>query len=139
MVPTAQQLTVIFFYLAAGVLTSSAESPFKFESTPGKLPKEVVPRHYAIRLQPDLEKFITTGKVDIKIEVLKPAREIVLNALDMEIIKAAITAPKAIPLEPKADAEAQTVSFALPETLAPGKYIEFTGHLRESVLERNSK
>jgi len=44
--------------------------------------------------------------------------------------------PKTIPLEPKADAEAQTVSFALPETLAPGKYslsIEFTGHLREQA------
>ena len=91
MVPTTQQLTVIFFYLAAGVLTSSAESPFKFESTPGKLPKDVVPRHYAIRLQPDLERFVTTGKVDINIEVLKPAREIVLNALDMEITRAAIT------------------------------------------------
>src|SRR2546427_10930253 len=102
MVPTTQQLMVIFFYLAAaGVLTSSAESPFKFESTPGKLPKDVVPRHYAIRLQPDLEKFIMTGKVDINIEVLKPAREIVLNALDLEITKAAITAPKRIPLEPK--------------------------------------
>src|SRR5258706_12072674 len=83
MVSTPQRLTVIFFYLAASLLTSSAESPFKFESTPGKLPKGVVPRHYAIRLQPDLEKFITIGKVDINIEVLKPAREIVLNALDL--------------------------------------------------------
>ncbi|HWX18604.1 MAG TPA: M1 family metallopeptidase [Candidatus Binatia bacterium] len=136
MVSTTQPLTVIFFYLAASLLTSSAESPFKFESTPGKLPKDVVPRHYAIRLQPDLEKFVTTGKVDINIDVLKPAREIVLNALDLEITKAAITAPKTIPLESKADAEAQTVSFGLSETLAPGKYsltIEFTGHLREQA------
>src|SRR6266446_1087715 len=91
MVRMTQQLAVILFYLAASVLTSSAESPFKFESTPGKLPKDVVPRHYAIRLQPDLERFVTTGKVDINIEVLKPAREIVLNALDMEITRAAIT------------------------------------------------
>jgi len=101
MAPTIQKLRVIFFYLAAGVLTSSAESPFKFESTRGKLPKNVVPRHYAINLQPDLENFITTGKVDINIEVLKPTREIVINALDLEITKAAITAPRTIPLEPK--------------------------------------
>jgi len=65
--PMTRQLTG--FLLSCGrLLTSSAESPFKFESTPGKLPKDVVPRHYAIRLQPDLEKFITTGKVDINLE-----------------------------------------------------------------------
>jgi aminopeptidase N len=113
-----------------------AESQFKFESTPGKLPKDIVPRHYAIHLQPDMEKFVTTGKVDVEIEVLKPTRQIVLNALDMEISKAAIIVPKTIPLEPKVDSEAQTVSFALPETLARGKYslhIEFAGHLREQA------
>jgi aminopeptidase N len=136
MIPTSHRLIVIFFCLAASVLTSSSESPFKFESTPGKLPKDIVPRHYAIHLHPDLEKLVTSGTVDIDIEVLKPARQIVLNALDMEITKAAITAPKAVPLEAKVDSDAQTVSFALPETLAPGKYslhVEFTGHLREQA------
>lgn len=126
----------LFFCLAAWALRASAESPFKFESTPGKLPKNIVPRHYAIHLRPDLEKFTTTGKIEIDIEVLTPARQIVLNALDMEITKASITAPKTIPLEPKFDADAQTVSFELPETLSPGKYslsIEFTGHLREQA------
>ncbi len=119
-----------------GVLESFAASLFKFESTPGKLPKDIVPRHYAIHLKPDLEKFITTGKVQIQVEVLKPAKEIVLNALAMEITKAAITAPKTISLEPKPNAEAQTVAFRLPEVLAPGKYTlttEFTGHLREQA------
>jgi aminopeptidase N len=134
MILKARYFILLFFCLVA--VRSPAESPFKFESTPGKLPKDIVPRHYAIHLKPDLEKFVTSGKVDIDIEVLKPARQIVLNALDMEITKAAITAPKSIALEPKSDAEAQTVSFALPETLVPGKYslsIEFSGHLREQV------
>lgn len=135
MILKARYFILLFFCLAAAV-RSSAELPFKFESTPGKLPKDVVPRHYAIHLKPDLEKLVTSGKVDIDIEVLKPTRQIVLNALDMEISKGAITAPKLIPLEPKIDVEAQTVSFALPETFAPGKCtlsVEFTGHLREQA------
>ncbi|PWU15173.1 MAG: aminopeptidase [Verrucomicrobia bacterium] len=136
MILTTGRYLMICLCLVRGALTSSAEAPFKFESTPGKLSKDIVPRHYAIHLLPDLEKLTTSGKVDIKIEVLKSARQIALNALDMEITKAAITAPKTIPLEPRPDEKAQTVSFALPETLAPGKYvltIEFTGHLREQA------
>jgi aminopeptidase N len=126
----------ILFFLTIGFLESFAESPFRFESTPGKLPKDVVPRHYSIYLQPDLKKFITTGKVEIQIEALKTVREIVLNALDMEISKASINAHGMISLDPRMNVEAQTVSFTLPEPLAPGKYllsIEFTGHLREAA------
>ncbi len=116
---------------------SAAELPFKFESTPGKLPKDIVPRHYSLYLQPDLEKLVTTGKVEIEIEALKPAQQIVLNALDLEISTASITVEnKKISLQPKPNAEQQTVTFALPESLSPGKYalnIEFTGHLREQA------
>src|SRR5262249_54983902 len=111
--------------------------PFKFESTPGKLPKDVVPRHYSLYLRPDLEKLVTTGKVEIEIEVLKPTTNIVLNALDLEISGASITKNgKKVSLEAKANTEAQTVAFALPETLAPGKYtlnISFTGRLGEQA------
>ena len=35
---------------------SVAQSGYSFAGTPGKLPKTVVPTHYAIELQPDLEK-----------------------------------------------------------------------------------
>ena len=34
---------------------ASAEAPFSFDATPGKLPKSVVPTHYAIELAPDLQ------------------------------------------------------------------------------------
>jgi aminopeptidase N len=128
---------VAFLVLSVHLAGLSSETPFKFESTPGKLPKDVVPRHYSLYLRPDLEKLVTTGKIEIEIEALKPSREIVLNALDLEISAAAITKEKKkISLEPKANTEAQTVTFSLPEALTPGKYtlnIEFTGHLREQA------
>src|SRR5262249_135183 len=112
-------------------------APFKFESTPGKLPKDIVPRHYRLSLRPDLEKLVTTGKVEIEIEVLKPSGQIVLNALDLEISGASITKDKKkVSLEPKSNTETQTITFTVPERLAPGKYtlnIEFTGHLREQA------
>src|SRR6185436_18728433 len=137
MSPVFRILIVFLFLQFAGLPDSSAESPFKFESTPGKLPKDIVPRHYSIYLRTDLEKFVTAGKVEIEIEALKPAKQIVLNALDLEIAAATITInQKRVSLEPKPNAEAQTVTFSLPETLAAGKYIltiEFTGHLREQA------
>ena len=124
-----------FLVVAAPLAGSSAESRFKFESTPGKLPKDIVPRHYRLYLRPDLEKLVTTGKVEIEIEVLKPSRQIVLNALDLDVSAASITKDKKkVSLEPKPNTETQTVTFTLPETLASGKYtlnIEFAGHLRE--------
>jgi aminopeptidase N len=137
MYPLFRILLAASLLLSVRLIGVSAEAPFKFESTPGKLPKDVVPRHYSLYLRPDLEKLVTTGKVEIEIEALKPAREIVLNSLDLEISGASITIDqKKVPLQPKADTEAQTITFALPEALAPGKYIlsiDFTGHLREQA------
>src|SRR5262249_17947112 len=84
--PSLFRITIaVLLVVAFPLAVSSAEAPFKFESTPGKLPKDIVPRHYRLSLRPDLEKLVTTGKVEIEIEVLKPSGQIVLNALDLEI------------------------------------------------------
>jgi len=36
--------------------TMSAEKPFSFNETPGKLPKSVVPVEYSIRIVPNIDK-----------------------------------------------------------------------------------
>lgn len=130
-------LITAFLILMARLTGLSAEMPFKFESTPGKLPKDVVPRHYSLYLRPDLEKLVTMGKLEIEIEVLRSTREIVLNALDLEISGASITKGKnRVSLQPKPNAEAQTVTFNVPGGLTSGKYtlnIDFAGHLREQA------
>jgi len=46
-----------------------AEVPFSFETTPGKLSKAVVPIHYAIDLQPNLQALTARGVAIIDIEV----------------------------------------------------------------------
>jgi aminopeptidase N len=49
------------FLLAAVTFRMGAEEKFVFENTPGKLPKALVPRHYLIHLEPDLEGMRTEG------------------------------------------------------------------------------
>ncbi len=76
---------------AFAILSSvNAEKPFDFATTPGKLPKEVVPEEYAIRIAPDLKKLTFTGSETVKLNVRKPVRELVLNALELQITSASV-------------------------------------------------
>ncbi len=127
---------MIFLVLAATMSSAFAESPFDFESTPGKLPKTVVPRHYTIRLEPDLDKLTTHGLVTVDLEVLKPVSEIVLNALDLEVSRATLTGPKPMDLRPRIDHDKQTLTLPLPQEIPPGKYrleLEYSGHITEQA------
>ena len=114
--------------------TAVAEKPFDFATTPGKLPKEVVPQEYAVRITPDVKKLTFTGSETIKLDVRKPVRELVFNSADIEIASASFDnkpLPKsAIKLEPKneivrvqLDAEATTGAH----TLA----LEFSGKINQ--------
>src|SRR2546429_9837417 len=81
---------VFLLYLFAAVTSLHAEKPFDFASTPGKLPKQVRPTDYAIWFKPDLKKLTFAGRETVKLNVEKPSREIVLNALDLKITDAEI-------------------------------------------------
>ena len=48
---------------------------------PYRLPRTVLPESYALRLSPELDAATYTGEVTIKVKVLQPVDEIVLNAL----------------------------------------------------------
>ncbi len=99
-----------------------AEKPFAFADTPGQLPKTVVPRHYTLRIQPDLEKRTTAGTTTIELDVLAPVSELVLNSHELEIDSAALidspAAPR--PLTPRLDPAKQTLT--LPVALAAGRH-----------------
>ena len=80
---------LIVSLLAIG--SSGAEPTYSFAATPGKLPKTVVPIHYSLDLQPDLEKLTLAGAevVDIKV-VHEPTDRLVLNAVNLTVEMAAI-------------------------------------------------
>ena len=67
-----------------------AEPAFSFDATPGKLPKTVVPIHYAIELKPNLETLALAGSEVVDIEVREPTARLVLNAENMTLSSATI-------------------------------------------------
>lgn len=111
-----------FVLLLALPFALRAEAPFSYESTPGRLPKTIVPHHYTLRIQPDAERQTIAGTALIDIEVLQPVTEIVLNALELEIDEAALVDDEAAPiaLTPEVDADEQMLT--LPAKLAPGSH-----------------
>src|SRR6266436_4809420 len=114
--------------LAAG--EAMAESPFSFDATPGKLPKSVVPIHYALDLTPDLDKLTFAGSESIDIDVTAPTERLVLNAVDMTIETAVVDGEAAPQIT--SDPAAQTVTFAFPHPIAAGRHqlrISFAGRI----------
>ncbi len=119
-------------FLLFALTNVPAESKFDFASTPGKLPKEVRPTDYAIRIIPDLEKLTFTGSETVRITVEKPVTKLVLNALEMEIAAASVDGQalpkKAIVL----NAEEQTLTLNLPNEMAVGEHevaLKFSGRI----------
>ena len=110
------------------------EEPFDFKATPGKLPKHVVPEEYAIRITPDPKKLTFTGSETIKVTVQKPTRELVVNAADIEIAKAAVNG-KAVPKSAiKLDRKAETLTITAPNELTPGTHtlaLTFSGKINQ--------
>src|SRR2546429_10017193 len=57
---------------------------------PYRLPRQVVPTRYEIRLVPDLTTSVFAGVETITVTVHEPTSEILLNAAELEISEAAI-------------------------------------------------
>jgi aminopeptidase N len=120
-----------FFLL---VTTLNAEKPFDFATTPGKLPKQVVPEEYAVRIAPEIEKRTFTGSETVKLKVSAPVRQLVLNARELKITKAALDG-KALPASAiKLDPKQETLTLTLASQLPAGPHdleLEFAGKINQ--------
>ncbi len=105
-------------------LVVQAQSLFSFESTPGKLPKEVLPIQYTVHLIPNLPENSFAGTETVDIEVLKPSARIVLNVDNLDIDFASLSGGDGAEqtLNPMIDKVQQTLTFRLAAPLAPGRY-----------------
>ena len=112
----------------------NAEKPFSFENTPGKLPKQVVPVDYSIRIVPNIDKFTFTGTETVKLDVRSPVRELTLNALEIEIANASID-DKPIPTSAiKIDNKNELLTIALSSELPAGSHtlaLSFSGKINQ--------
>jgi aminopeptidase N len=118
--------------LLAACTSAYAGSAFRFESTPGKLPKTIIPEHYTIELRPDLSAKQVSGSEAIDIKVMAPSDRIVLNAVNTEI--KSVTLDGATIATQTTDTAAQTVTFALPSRIAAGAHklrLSFASHINE--------
>jgi aminopeptidase N len=134
-----RQARAVFAFLAALLSISfpanmSAENPFSFKDTPGKLPKEVVPTDYSVRIVPNIDTLKFSGSETVKLDVRNPVHRLVLNALELEITEASVDG-KALPKSAiKIDSEKELLTIALPSELAPGDHtlaLNFSGKINQ--------
>jgi len=125
------RVLIVFLIL---VMHLHGEKPFDFESTPGKLPKQVVPAEYAIRIIPNVEAKTFSGTAIIKVKVTQRVRQLVLNALELEITGAAVD-ERALPTGAfKIDRKQELLTLTLPDELAEGEHaigLSFTGKINQ--------
>jgi aminopeptidase N len=110
-----------------------AEQVFSFDGTPGKLPKAVVPVHYAIELRPDMASLTLSGVEIVDIEVRAPTAQVVLNAVST-IFDAVTIDNDAQRAEITLDAAAETATFTFPQPLVTGRHqvrIGFTSKINK--------
>src|SRR5256714_4813956 len=113
----------------------NAEKPFSFKDTPGKLPKEVVPLEYSIRIVPDIEKFVFAGTETVKLSVRSPVHQLVLNAVELEITEASLDG-NALPKSAiHIDKTNELLTLVLPSELITGDHalaLHFEGKINQA-------
>lgn len=112
--------------------TLTAEKPFDFASTPGKLPKQVVPEEYAVRITPDVAKKTFTGSESVKLNVREPVKQIVLNVLEIKVTKATVDGKAIAASAIKIDEKQETLTLGVELTAGSHQLeLEFTGKINQ--------
>src|SRR5256886_152425 len=114
---------------------AGAEPRFSFAATPGKLPKDVVPRHYALRIVPAATYDRFDGEAVIDIEVARPVPAIVVNAAELTFksVKLRASAGGEMSLVTSVDPQRETATLtSATAPIAPGSYrlaIDYSGKI----------
>src|SRR5215471_3869799 len=124
-----------FVVLCSGTsLFGAVEKPFNFYEIPGKLPKQVVPTEYSIRVVPNIENFTFAGSEMVKLNVRSPTRQLVLNALEVGIQKASVDGKELQVSAIRIDKETVLLTLRLPSELRVGDHVlplRFTGKINQ--------
>jgi puromycin-sensitive aminopeptidase len=107
-------------------------------ANPYRLPRSVVPNRYEIRLEPDLAAATFGGSESIRVDIVEPVTEIILNCHQLEI-QSAVLRNEALTLEGSIELleEDQRARISLDGEAAPGSWvldIEFTGILNDQLV-----
>ncbi|MGQ0832195.1 MAG: M1 family metallopeptidase [Microthrixaceae bacterium] len=107
------------------------------DPNPHRLPRSILPRRYDLTVTPDLAAATFDGSVDIDVDVAEPSRAVTLNAIELEIDQAWVTADghrheATVAL----DAEAERATLALDAELPAGPAVvslRFRGVLNDKL------
>lgn len=127
-------LVVSLALAATSLQAADPQKPFDFASTPGKLPKQVVPEEYAVRIAPDVAKRTFAGSEIIKLAVRQPTKELIFNALEIAIASATFDGKELPKSAIKLNAQNETVTLALPAEAAVGWHtlaLTFSGKINQ--------
>jgi aminopeptidase N len=107
------------FFASLGA-SVSAKPPFSFETTPGKLPKDVVPVDYSVAIAPNAADKTLTGSETIVLDVRKPVTSIAFNSVnerlsDVKLDGAAVAGVQS-------DDAKQMTTLTLASPVAPGRH-----------------
>jgi aminopeptidase N len=113
-------LAAAFALPLAGIASAAPEPPFTFDTTYGNLPKDVVPRAYSISVRPDPDHLTLTGSEKVQIEVRKPTKTIIFNALNITFSRASVDgfAATVVPND-----KTQRATLTAGKLLSPGLHV----------------
>ena len=108
------------------------------ERKPYRLPTNVVPERYEIKLAPDLSAAKFTGEERIVVQVLEPVQQVVVNAAELDFQAVSIKGPggKLTSANVSVDSENEQATFDFPDSLSPGRWellISFSGVLNDKL------
>jgi tricorn protease interacting factor F2/3 len=93
----------------------------------------LIPRNYTLTFEPDLETFIFSGKELITFELSKSTKEIVLDAMDLEVVSCALL-EKESSIDCQKRVENNRLYITFPKALKQGTYVVeiiFNGKINE--------
>src|ERR1700681_4514830 len=102
------------FVLGVAGPAGAAVAPFNFDTTPGRLPKTVVPTDYVIALTPDAAAKTLRGTEKVALDVRRPTNQIVFNTHDMTIADARLDGARVARTVTQNDKQLTTLTLARP-------------------------
>ena len=120
----------------AATAAASAQARFQFDTTPGRLSKQVVPSHYTLALDLDPARDRFTGRVAIRLRVREPVAAIELHAHELEAGGARLLAGAAarrLSVTPQAAGQLWRLAPDDARPIAAGEYrleIDYAGTVR---------
>ena len=105
---------------------------------PYRLGEEVLPRTYRLTLEPDLDRAIFDGEVEIDVDVISAVETIVLNAVELEIRSASVSSEgSTYECTVELDATTERVTLTPPRAISSGPAtvtLVFTGILNDQLV-----